>query len=140
MKHSVLSNLNFRRGVSPLLFLVYNNEDNGVGLEKPYILWQTSSPCPEGRLPTIGFLLQLKSLGEWDTGMFFFCFLKASEDGRDSLSVLFICRNEMEISLKSLSLTQVHESKDQSSHLAFSCTINGIGLLYFNLWPVLVEN
>lgn len=38
MKHSVLSNLNFRRGVSPLLFLVYNNEDNGVGLEKPYIL------------------------------------------------------------------------------------------------------
>lgn len=56
------------------------------------------------------------------------------------LSVLFICRNEMEISLKSLSLTQVHESKDQSSHLAFSCTINGIGLLYFNLWPVLVEN
>lgn len=87
MKHSVLSNLNFRRGVSPLLFLVYNNEDNGVGLEKPYILWQTSSPCPEGRLPTMGFLLQLKSLGEWDTGMFFFCFLKASEDGRDSPSV-----------------------------------------------------
>lgn len=51
----------------------------------------------------------------------------------DSLSVLFICRNEMEISLKSLSLTQVHESKDQSSHLVFSFTINGTGLLYFNL-------
>lgn len=57
-----------------------------------------------------------------------------------SLSVLLICRNEMEISLKSLSLTQVYERKDQSNHLAFPCTINVIGLLYVNLWPVLVEN
>lgn len=59
---------------------------------------------------------------------------------RLSVCVLLICRNEMEISLKSLSLTQVCERKDQSNHLAFPCTINGIGLLYFNLWPVLVEN
>lgn len=56
------------------------------------------------------------------------------------LSVLLICRNEMEISLKSLSLTQVCERKDQSNHLAFPCTINVIGLLYVNLWRVCVEN